>query len=70
MSKQYPDPPATGKWRVRRWPGSKHASIWEVFEPNGDMSGAFETWPEAIEWATSIATRVHYFLLESTKGSR
>lgn len=52
----------SGRWKIRLWPGSRHTRVWEVFEPDGSFSGAFESWPEAIEWATSISTRLEYLL--------
>jgi hypothetical protein len=59
----------TGRWRVRRWPKCREAHIWEVFEPDGSLSGAFETWAEAMRWATSISARLEYFL-ENAMGEK
>jgi len=42
--------------------GLAKIDAWEVFEPDGTFSGAFDTWPEAMQWATSISTRLEYWL--------
>ncbi|GAS95478.1 Gp35 [Mycolicibacterium canariasense] len=59
--------PATGKWRVqrcRRPDGSlyKHAVNWDTFDGNGEWTGIHATWAEAMEWATSFAAHVEYWL--------
>lgn len=50
------------RWRVRLWHGSRYTRIWEVFDPEGEFSGAFETWREAMRWATSPSYRLQYLL--------
>ncbi|AEK07786.1 hypothetical protein FDI59_gp035 [Mycobacterium phage Yoshi] len=49
--------------RSRRKDGSLYVyPIWDVYDSSGEWSGAFDTWPEAMDWATSIATRIEYWL--------
>jgi hypothetical protein len=50
------------KWKVRKWPKCKVTHVWEVFDPEGEFSGAFESWAEAMQWATSVADRLEWWL--------
>ena len=51
-----------GRWKVRKWPKCRFTTVWEVFAPDGSPSGAFDSWAEAMQWATSIGDRVEYWL--------
>jgi hypothetical protein len=48
------------KWRVR-----KTKFLWSVFTPEGVWSGDFETFPEAIEWATDWFSRLDYWRMSN-----
>lgn len=54
------------RWKVRKWRSKHHPvtliSVWEVFDQDGAFSGAFDNWPEAMQWATSVSTRLEYWL--------
>ncbi|ASZ72957.1 hypothetical protein I5H33_gp080 [Mycobacterium phage Emma] len=57
----------SGKWKVRlarRRDGSLYTYIrmWNVFTPEGQFSGSFDTWGEAMRWATDITAHVEFFL--------
>lgn len=57
----------SGKWRVcrsRRKDGSLYQFMvtWDVFDPSGQWTGHFESWPEAMVWATSIVPHVENYL--------
>lgn len=57
----------TGKWKVqraRRRDGTlyEQAVTWDVHAPDGQWSGTFETWVQAMRWATSLADRIEYWL--------
>lgn len=50
------------RWTIRRWPVSTDFPVWNVFDPSGQWVGAFETWREALELATSIGAQVEHWL--------
>ncbi|ACY39944.1 hypothetical protein [Mycobacterium phage LOCARD] len=56
----------TGKWVVRmarKRDGSLYTyRVWNVFNPEGQWSGVFESWDEAMRWATDITAHIEYFL--------
>jgi hypothetical protein len=49
-----------GRWKVR--PNRRTNTLWDVYEPNGQWSGTFDSWGEAMLWATSFSTRVESWL--------
>lgn len=62
---------SVSKWKVRKWRrpnGRTITGIWEAFEPDGSFSGAFETWAEAMEWATSPVARIEHWLAHQVKS--
>ncbi len=50
-----------------RWRVCKYRSVWSVREPDGTWSGDFETWTEAMDWATSFASRIEWWLEVQTR---
>jgi hypothetical protein len=56
-----------GKWRVcrtRRKDGSlyEHMVTWDAYNPAGSWTGHFESWNEAMDWATSIVPHIEWWL--------
>lgn len=54
------------RWKVRKW-HSKHdpvtlINVWNVFMPDGTWSGSFDTFAEALSWATNPFERMGYWL--------
>lgn len=55
------------RWKVRlarRKSGDLYSlsRAWNVFEPNDYWSGTFDTWDEAMAWATTFSSRVEHWL--------
>lgn len=57
-----PKPILEGKWTVRKYHKAKVATIWNVFRPDGSWDGSFESFPEALKWATDPFERMAYWL--------
>lgn len=62
FSPQESRPLLDGKWTVRKYHKAKVATIWNVFRPDGSWDGSFESFPEALKWATDPFERMSYWL--------
>lgn len=56
----------TGRWSVRKRTNLL-TGVWLVHEPDGSFSRVFDTWGEAMEWATNFGERVEYWLRNQTR---
>ncbi|AHZ95507.1 hypothetical protein I5I04_gp053 [Mycobacterium phage Zapner] len=57
--------------RIRRKDGSLYQFLgWSVHDADGRWSGDFESWHDAMEWATSFAARVEHWLEVQTRQGR
>jgi hypothetical protein len=53
------------RWKIRKWhskSGPTTIHVWQVFEPSGQWTGTFESWDEAMAWATSITPHIEQWL--------
>ena len=52
------------RWKVRKWRnyGLAKVNIWEVFDPHGVRSAAFENWDQAMDYAAHVGTRLEFWL--------
>lgn len=55
-------PKPEGKWKVRKYRKAKTVSIWDVYRPDGTWDGSFESFPEALKWATDPFERMAHWL--------
>lgn len=51
------------RWRIRR---TDNGAGWNVWRPDGQWSGYFETWAGALSWATDGIQRLEYWLAHQT----
>lgn len=45
----------------------KTGPAWTVYDTRGHFSGYFETWAEAMVWATSLTDRIQYWLAANAR---